>query len=1068
MTKYQYRYQAGSSVSSSASWTDVADGDDAGNDVADETTLTVTGLANGTEYAFELRAVNSAGGGTPATATATPASSDNTAPLVTSIARQIPTSEHTNADSLTWRVTFNEAVVNVDTADFTISGTTATITGVARDGVTNAWDVTAAGGNLAGLTATVTLAFNAGQDIEDESGNDLTNTAPTSGTNENSFVVDNTAPTVTITGLPATISGATAVTFTFDEQVTGFAASDITIGNGAASAFAVSTAGTIWTALITPTLNGTDVTVDVGAGAAEDEAGNPSTAAPQARAATTAPPPNLPQAAFDEDASSVAEGAGTQDVQVQLSPAAPAALTLSYTVTGSASAGGDFTIQGSGTLTFNAEDASATIPVVIVDDAAAESTETVILTLAGGNGYTLGSTRVHTLTITDDDRPVANTAPTVANAIPDQAATAGTAFSYAFPAGTFTDADGDSLTYSATTPAWLSFTPGARRFAGTPQAGDTGTHPVTVTADDGNGGSVSDTFNITVSADTTPPLLVSVTRQVPATSPTDADALTWRVTFSEAVEGVDAADFTITGTPATTASITAVAPAGANARDVTASGGDLAGYNGTVILAFNEGHDIQDTAGNALADDPVPTGANDSSFVVDNTAVTLPATALWLARFGRSVAEQALDGIAGRAAAPRQPGLAGTLAGQVPAPPGQVPQGEDRQLSMTAEEALLGTRAALTSAEGGLAVWLRAALAGWDGQEGSHILDGETTSIMLGADHSSGDWLIGMALLAGKGRGAITEDGETTRVDASLVAAIPYGSYDISERLRLWAAIGHGGGEITTGEEKARPLSWSMAAAGMRSQLSPSLHLTSDALWTRTAAGDAATTSRLRAGIEGGWSLPLEGGARLEPRLGLGLRHDGGDAETGLGLELGAGIGWADPAHGLSLDIAGRRLIAHDDAGRDEWGIAARLGWDPAPETARGPSVSMRQELGGTAEGGMAALFAPQMPEGGTDANIAPRTHIEAGYGLKARDRRFTATPHAGCARTGEGHDCSLGWRLEPEAAAAPEFTFDSNLTRGRTRPAGCSIWSGPCWCCGGEGVFVIRRGRDRGPGAAC
>ena len=44
-----------------------------------------------------------------------------------------------------------------------------------------------------------------------------------------------------------------------------------------------------------------------------------------------------------------------------------------------------------------------------------------------------------------------NNPPTVANAIPDQSATAGTAFSYAFPDTTFSDADtGDTLSYTAT------------------------------------------------------------------------------------------------------------------------------------------------------------------------------------------------------------------------------------------------------------------------------------------------------------------------------------------------------------------------------------------------------------------------------------------------------------------------------------------------------------------------------------------------------------------------------------------------------------------------------------------
>ena len=103
---------------------------------------------------------------------------------------------------------------------------------------------------------------------------------------------------------------------------------------------------------------------------------------------------------------------------------------------------------------------------------------------------------------------VPNNPPTVANAIPDQSATAGTAFSYVFPANTFSDADtGDTLSYTATKtdatalPTWLAFAAGTRTFSGTPQAADAGTVSVKVTASDGNGGSVSDTFDITVAAD---------------------------------------------------------------------------------------------------------------------------------------------------------------------------------------------------------------------------------------------------------------------------------------------------------------------------------------------------------------------------------------------------------------------------------------------------------------------------------------------------------------------------------------------------------------------------------------
>ena len=71
--KYRYRYAAGSTVPSGVSWRDVPDSADAGASTADETGVTVTRLFNETQYAFEVQAVNSAGGGAKAgPATATP------------------------------------------------------------------------------------------------------------------------------------------------------------------------------------------------------------------------------------------------------------------------------------------------------------------------------------------------------------------------------------------------------------------------------------------------------------------------------------------------------------------------------------------------------------------------------------------------------------------------------------------------------------------------------------------------------------------------------------------------------------------------------------------------------------------------------------------------------------------------------------------------------------------------------------------------------------------------------------------------------------------------------------
>jgi hypothetical protein len=97
------------------------------------------------------------------------------------------------------------------------------------------------------------------------------------------------------------------------------------------------------------------------------------------------------------------------------------------------------------------------------------------------------------------------TPPVLETQTPTQNAVVGSAFSLTLPAGTFNDPDGGALTYTATTPSWLTFTPGTQTFSGTPTSA--GTAAVQVTATDPAGLSASETFNIAV---TTTPASVSL------------------------------------------------------------------------------------------------------------------------------------------------------------------------------------------------------------------------------------------------------------------------------------------------------------------------------------------------------------------------------------------------------------------------------------------------------------------------------------------------------------------------------------------------------------------------------
>ncbi len=196
-------------------------------------------------------------------------------------------------------------------------------------------------------------------------------------------------------------------------------------------------------------------------------------------------------------------------------------------------------------------------------------------------------------------------------------------------------------------------------------------------------------------------------------------------------------------------------------------------------------------------------------------------------------------------------------------------------------------------------------------------------------------------------------------------------------------------------------------------------------------AASESDVSRLRVGLEGSWGLALAGGGHLTPKLEAGARHDGGDAETGFGVELGGGLAWRDPGLGLTLDLSGRTLVAHDDDGLEDRGISAQLSFDPEPASGRGLSFGLGQDWGGRSAGGLDALFAPEPledREGSTEATS--RWSMEAAWGFPALGGRFTGSPHMGLGLATGGRDYSLGWRLTPEAANAPDLSFGLKATR--------------------------------------
>ena len=665
---------------------------------------------------------------------------------------------------------------------------------------------------------------------------------------------------------------------------------------------------------------------------------------------------------------------GTLAFAVTLDPAAPGAVSVDWaTSDGTAKAGTDYT-AASGTLVFAPGETSKTVRVAVLADEEAEGAETMVLTLSTASGAGLADARA-TGTVSD----------------PAQVTPAGPP-----PAVSIADA----------------------------------------TVDEGPGAVLA--FAVTLDR----------ASQAPAT-------VDWETRDGNARAGDDyvAASGTLRFEPGETAKtipVTVLDDSHDEGREVM-----------LVVLSNPVGATIAKAAAGGT---------------IENTDHMPQA---WLGRFGRTVAEQVLDAVEERIRAAPQAGVQVTVAGQRigaaaaaseeeareaeaqarledfstwlrgeacrddPGAGGDCPA-RTRSRAVTPRELLTGTSFALTTGAEGIggglvSLWGRGALTRFDGREDELSLSGEVTGALLGADWTRERWTMGLMLSHARGEGSY-RGADSGKVSSTVTGLYPYGRYALSDRVTVWGAAGYGVGTLVlTPDGKSTyeaDMDLAMAAAGLRGVVveapdegGPELAVKTDAMAVRTSseatedsagsklAAAEADVTRLRLGLEGTWRGLEIGTGTLVPRLELGVRHDGGDAETGFGLDLGGGLAWSDPGTGLRAEVSGRGLLTHESAGFRERGIAGSFGWDPTPGSDRGPSLTLSQTMGVSARGGADALLGRTTLAGlaandNGDELERRRLELKLGYGFGAFGDRFTATPEVGFGMSAGHRDYSLAWRF--------------------------------------------------------
>ena len=322
----------------------------------------------------------------------------------------------------------------------------------------------------------------------------------------------------------------------------------------------------------------------------------------------------------------------------------------------------------------------------------------------------------------------------------------------------------------------------------------------------------------------------------------------------------------------------------------------------------------------------------------------------WLTRFGRTAADHVFEAVRDRLSAPLAEGSVVTLAGApVPTwstegqtrPSATEPQfrdsfdeevGEPSTRSMTMDELLTSSDFTFntgTNAVGAnFGFWGRGVRSGFSGADNALNLDGDVLTILLGADYQQDAWHAGFTISQSVGEGDTTDEIGTVDIEGRLFGVYPYLGYQATDQLSFWGMAGYATGDYELhlldalydpDESIHAGLSMTMLAFGARGELVSrreavglELAYVTDGLLVRTRSGplpwfgsSEGDATRFRLGLESSWKMALVSGAMFAPTFGIDLRHDGGDAETGFGLDINGGIVFTNVANTLTLELEG-------------------------------------------------------------------------------------------------------------------------------------------------------------------
>ena len=298
---------------------------------------------------------------------------------------------------------------------------------------------------------------------------------------------------------------------------------------------------------------------------------------------------------------------------------------------------------------------------------------------------------------------------------------------------------------------------------------------------------------------------------------------------------------------------------------------------------------------------------------------------------------------------------------------------------------------------------------------GDSSLDGQVGAVYVGADHHWGSKVV-LGAAVSHSRGTLDyEDigGVAARLGANLTAVHPYVHWSPREGLGLWGMMGLGRGtaDLDLGaDRKEMGIDLRMAAFGGRNELaqvgSVDLALKGDAFVAsigseavsglRSVRGD---TRRTRLMLEGSRTLQVSPESRLTPSVEVGVRLDGGDAETGAGMEMAGSLSYLHQPTGLSVEARGHWLAAHQAQDFRERGFGVTVRLDPGADGTGlslqvSPAWGAQSSGAGTMWNNQGMMGAGSAAGRGEELGWLPGwTQGEVGYGMTTWGGRGLLTP---------------------------------------------------------------------------